>query len=49
VLFHLLEVTVAVDRFLARSQRFSLADPNGVRWSVGQVRGPRTLPVVFES
>ena len=24
---------------------FELADPVGVRWSTGQVRGPRTLPV----
>jgi cytochrome P450 len=43
-----LEVSVAVERFLARSERFSLADPAGVRWSTGQVRGPRTLPLIFE-
>jgi hypothetical protein len=42
-----LEVSVAVERFLARSERFILADPSGVRWSAGQVRGPRTLPVTF--
>jgi cytochrome P450 len=43
-----LEVSVAVERFLARSERFALADPAGVRWSTGQVRGPRTLPLTFE-
>jgi cytochrome P450 len=40
-----LEVTVAVERFLARTTTFSLADPAAVRWSTGQVRGPRELPV----
>jgi hypothetical protein len=24
---------------------FELADPDAVRWSTGQVRGPRSLPV----
>lgn len=40
-----LEVTVAVERFLARTSSFELADPAAVRWSTGQVRGPRALPV----
>jgi cytochrome P450 len=38
-----LEVSVAVERFLARTEWFELADPDAVRWSTGQVRGPRTL------
>jgi cytochrome P450 len=40
-----LEVRVAVEEFVARFGRFELADPDGVRWSVGQIRGPRVLPV----
>lgn len=40
-----LEVSVAVERFLARVPAFSVADPAGVTWSTGQVRGPRTLPL----
>jgi cytochrome P450 len=39
-----LEVRVAVEEFLAAFPDFELADPAGVTWSVGQVRGPRTLP-----
>jgi cytochrome P450 len=42
-----LELTVAVERFLARVPTFSLADPSAVRWSGGQVRGPRVLPLSF--
>jgi cytochrome P450 len=40
-----LELTVAVREFLARFPEFELADPAAVRWSVGQIRGPRSLPV----
>jgi cytochrome P450 len=40
-----LELTVAVDEFLQRFPDFELADPEAVRWSVGQIRGPRQLPV----
>jgi len=38
-----LEVLVSVQEFLARFPDFELAGP--VRWSVGQIRGPRQLPV----
>jgi cytochrome P450 len=38
-----LELRVAVEEFLARFPSFHLA--GDVRWSVGQVRGPRRLPV----
>lgn len=40
-----LEVRVAVEEFVKRFGRFELADPEAVRWSVGQIRGPRQLPV----
>jgi cytochrome P450 len=40
-----LELTIAVDEFLQRFPEFELADPDAVRWSVGQIRGPRQLPV----
>ncbi|MGD9998840.1 MAG: cytochrome P450 [Ilumatobacteraceae bacterium] len=40
-----LEVRVAVETFVQRFPRFELADPAAVRWSVGQIRGPRQLPV----
>jgi len=43
-----MELQSAVERFLARVPTFALEDPSAVRWSVGQVRGPRTLPLVFE-
>jgi len=39
-----LEVRVAVEEFLARFPEFEVADPDGVAWSLGQVRGPRRLP-----
>jgi cytochrome P450 len=40
-----LEVRVAVEEFLGRFPDFELADPDTVRWSVGQIRGPRRLPL----
>jgi cytochrome P450 len=42
-----LELRVAVEEFLARIPDFELADPSGdgVVWSVGQIRGPRVLPL----
>ena len=41
-----MELRVALEEWLARYPVFSLADPAAVRWSEGQVRGPRTLPVL---
>lgn len=38
-----LELKVAVEEFIKRFPRFELA--GDVTWSVGQIRGPRTLPV----
>ncbi len=40
-----LELRVAVEVFIQRFPKFELADPNSVTWSLGQVRGPRKLPV----
>ncbi len=42
-----LEVDVAVRTFVDRVGPFTLADPDGVRWAKGQVRGPRVLPIAF--
>jgi cytochrome P450 len=42
-----MEVTVALEQLLANTSWFELADPGAVRWSTGQVRGPRTLPLRY--
>jgi len=42
-----LEVRVALEAWLDRYPDFSLADPDAVTWSTGQVRGPRVLPVTI--
>jgi cytochrome P450 len=40
-----MELRVALEEWMARYPEFELADPAGVTWSGGQVRGPRTLPL----
>jgi len=40
-----MELRVALEVWLERVPEFSLADPDAVTWSTGQVRGPRTLPL----
>ncbi|MCX6519152.1 MAG: cytochrome P450 [Actinobacteria bacterium] len=40
-----LELRIAVETFVERFPEFELADPAAVRWSVGQIRGPRELPI----
>jgi len=40
-----LELRIAVQVFIQRFPKFELADPSTVTWSLGQVRGPRKLPV----
>ncbi len=40
-----MELRVALEVWLERFPSFSLADPAAVSWSVGQVRGPRALPL----
>jgi cytochrome P450 len=42
-----MELTVALDEWLAHIPEFELADTGAVTWAGGQVRGPRSLPVVF--
>jgi hypothetical protein len=40
-----MELRVALEVWLERFPDFSLADSDAVRWSGGQVRGPRVLPL----
>ena len=40
-----MELRVALEVWLSRIPRFTLADPTAVTWSAGQIRGPRTLPL----
>ena len=40
-----MELRVALEVWLERFPDFTLADPDAVRWSGGQVRGPRVLPL----
>jgi cytochrome P450 len=40
-----LELRVALEEFVAQVPRFVVADAARVRWSLGQVRGPRVLPL----
>jgi cytochrome P450 len=40
-----LEFRVAIEEFIKRFPRFELANADEIEWSVGQVRGPRTLEV----
>jgi cytochrome P450 len=42
-----MELRVALEEWLRRVPEFHLADDAEVTWAGGQVRGPRTLPVVF--
>ncbi len=40
-----LELNVAVEEFLVHFPDFSLAEDAEITWSVGQIRGPRRIPV----
>lgn len=42
-----MELRVAIEEWLKRIPNFSLADDAVVTWAGGQVRGPRSIPVVF--
>lgn len=43
-----MEMKVAIGEFLRRIPDFRLEDPDAVTWAGGQVRGPRTMGIVFE-
>jgi len=40
-----MELRTALEAWLERIPEFSLEDPSAVTWSVGQIRGPRALPL----
>jgi cytochrome P450 len=40
-----MELRVALEVWLQRIPRFTLAEPAAVQWSAGQIRGPRALPL----
>ena len=40
-----MELRTALEVWLERIPEFSLEDPTAVRWSAGQIRGPRALPL----
>ena len=42
-----MELRVAIEEWLRRIPSFALAENAEVTWAGGQVRGPRTVPVVF--
>ncbi|HEX6425493.1 MAG TPA: cytochrome P450 [Acidimicrobiales bacterium] len=42
-----MELRAALETWMARFPSFSLADPDAVTWSPGQVRGPRCLPLAI--
>lgn len=42
-----MELTVAIEEWMNRFPDFELSDAEGVRWSTGQVRGPRELPLLI--
>jgi cytochrome P450 len=44
-----MELRVALEVWLERIPAFSLADPEAVTWSAGQVRGPRALPLAVSA
>lgn len=44
-----MELTVALDVWVDRIEEFELVDPESVRWSTGQIRGPRELPISITS
>ena len=44
-----MEIAVALQEWLAKIPDFSLVPDGAVEWSAGQLRGPRTLPLVFRA
>jgi len=44
-----MEMKVAIEELLKRIPNFRLENPDVVTWAGGQVRGPRIMPIVWES
>jgi hypothetical protein len=44
-----MEMRVSIEEWLKRIPDFRLEDPDNVTWAGGQVRGPRTMPIVWPS
>ncbi len=44
-----MEMKVSIQEFLKRIPDFRLEDPEAVTWAGGQVRGPRSMGLVFEA
>jgi cytochrome P450 len=44
-----MEMRISIEEWLKRIPDFRLEDPENVTWAGGQVRGPRTMPVVWPS
>jgi cytochrome P450 len=44
-----MEMRVSIEEWLKRIPDFRLEDPENVTWAGGQVRGPRTMPIVWPS
>lgn len=42
-----MEMKVSIEEWLKRIPDFRLADPDNVTWAGGQVRGPRSMPVIW--
>jgi cytochrome P450 len=42
-----MEMRVSIEEWLKRIPEFRLEDPDTVTWAGGQVRGPRSMPVLF--
>ncbi len=42
-----MELRIALEEWLAAIPEFELEDPGVVTWAGGQIRGPRSVPVVF--
>jgi cytochrome P450 len=42
-----MEVRVAIEEWLRQIPEFHLEDESSVTWAGGQVRGPRSIPVVL--
>lgn len=44
-----LELKIAIEEFIKRFPEFTLANPSEVKWSSGQIRGPRKLDIAIPS